>query len=62
MVYGVSASSRNESRYFAVVAQSERQALSFVKEAVGAGFKVRAEDIQDMLVSQYAQLAELASV
>ena len=39
MVYGVSALSRDESRYFAVVAQSKRQVLSFVKEAVGAGFK-----------------------
>lgn len=61
MLFGISASNREGRRFFAVVAKDKEQAKSFVKEELGRGYKVQAEELEELLSSQYPLLAELSA-
>lgn len=61
MIIGVIASNSDECRFFAVSAENTADAIKLVTRAIGSNFSLRTESLEEVVCSQYNQLAELTT-
>lgn len=61
MLYGVIASTGQESRFFVVIAENDVLAKQYVTVAVGSNFELEMTSLTEIVHSQYKGLAELST-
>ena len=60
MIFGIIASSQDESRFICVVAVSETEALQYAAQALGHHYAMEIEDLEEIIYAQYRGVAEFS--